>query len=147
MAGVRRPWRATTAEEREEAHRRRASARRRKYVLTGVVAVVVLALAGATCAAYAERHTTEVVVTDKERVCSGGDRTDCKYLVFTDGTTYRVQDSLLAGRLTSSDFYGRIKVCHRYRITYYGFRFGLTSSYPNLTEADDLGRAEGCETP
>ncbi len=117
----------------------------------GILAVMVVVLmvgAGATvCSGYTKEKTTSVVVTDKDRVCSGDSdgRTDCKYLLFTDGGTFRITDSLLVGRFTSSDFYGQIKRCHRYELTYYGFRFGLTSSYPNVKNARDLGRVEGCE--
>ncbi len=105
-----------------------------------VVAIIAIGLLG-TCAAYANTKTVEVTVLDKDRVCDR-DRSDCKYLVFTDKTTYRVTDYI--GRVTSSDAYGRIMVCHRYRFDTYGFRFGLTSSYPNIKEATDLGPVEGC---
>lgn len=119
-------------------------------IILVVIAVVVLAVL--VLPAYLRRETTETVVLSKERVCesstgTGNNRSggECKYLIFTEDGTFRVTDSIVAGRFTSSDAYGRIKVCHRYRLEHYGFRFGLTSSYPNLTEAEDLGKAEGCE--
>lgn len=108
-------------------------------------AVIIAIFVGAS---YLKHTTTTLVVTGKERVCSGSHGnggSSCKYLIYTDDTTYRVSDSIAAGRFNSSDFYGRIHVCHRYEITYYGIRFGLTSSYPNITKAVDLGKAEGCE--
>lgn len=116
-------------------------------VALAVLAVLGLAVGATVCSAYAKEKQATVMVTDKERVC-GSDadgRTTCKYLLFTDGGTYRVTDSVLVGRWTSSDFYGQVKRCHRYELTYYGFRFGPTSSYPNVKDAKDLGRVEGCE--
>lgn len=109
-----------------------------------VIAIIAIAILG-TCAAYANTKTEEVVVTGKERVCdrSSDGNQDCKYLVFTTTSTYRITDYI--GRLTSSDAYGRIIPCHRYRIDTYGFRFGLTSSYPNIKKAVDLGPVEGCQ--
>ncbi len=105
-----------------------------------LIAVVVLGGLG-VCTAYAQEKEHVVVVTDKDRVCDRGGQ-DCKYLVFTDKTTFRITDYI--GRVTSSDAFGRIIPCHRYRLRTYGFRNGFTSSYENIKEATDLGPAEGC---
>lgn len=112
-------------------------------IIVAIVAVVaVVALFG-----YLRRETTTTVVTGKEPVCNGaGSDRECKYLVFTESGTFEVTDSIVAARFTSSDVYGKIKVCHRYRLEHYGFRFGPSSVYPNITEAEDLGRADGCES-
>jgi len=122
--------------------------KRSTYATVAIAAMVIAALLLAISIgvkAYASPRTTVTTVTHKERVCSfsskGG---SCKYLVYTEETTFRVQDSILAWRWNSSDFYGKIKVCHRYRLTYYGIRFGLGSHYPNLTGAKDEGHVEGC---
>ena len=105
------------------------------------IAVVAIGLLG-YCAAYASEKEHTVVVTDKDRVCEGGQDGDCKYLIFTDKTTFRITDYI--GRVTSSDAYGRIIPCHRYHIRTYGIRLGFTSSYENIKEATDLGPVEGC---
>lgn len=103
---------------------------------------LLVVLIGAPASGYSRHHSAAVTVSDKERVCS---TRSCTYLVFTDRTTYRVSDSILfAHRVTSSDFYGQIKVCHRYQIVYYGWRVGLLSWYQNIISAQDLGSAVGC---
>lgn len=120
---------------------------RRQWQGFGVAIVILLALVfgGSYCYAYAHEREATVVVVDKDRICDrdSNGHADCKYVVYTDKTTYRITDYI--GRVTSSDAYGRIIVCHRYHITYYGFRNGFTSSYPNIKQADDLGKVEGCE--
>ncbi len=123
----------------------RPTTRKGKIEFGAVFLVLVLAFGGGgACWAYAHERTATVTVTGKERVCDRGTdgNQDCKYLVFTDKTTFRITDYI--GRVTSSDAYGRIKVCHRYFLRYYGFRFGLTSSYPNIKSADDRGLVPGC---
>lgn len=107
---------------------------------------------------YRERHSVETVITKTDRVCEGGDG-DCKYLVYTEDTTFAVIDSFLVDKRhitsvdgkvreydnrRSSDFYGALRECNRYRLTYYGWRSGFFSSYQNLVDAVDLGPAPGC---
>lgn len=112
-----------------------------------IAAGVILVLAVTLFASYIRTKTHTTLVTGKERVCDdnadGG--TDCKYLVYTERGTYELTDSLLAMRFNSSDLYGQIKVCHRYKIDGYGWRFGPTSMYPNIKDVEDLGRVDGCE--
>ena len=114
----------------------------------GIVVVVVLVVSAVVLggAYYQTKHDT-IVVTDKERVCSSDNNgnSNCKYLIFTDGTTYKMTDSIAIGRFNSSDAYGKVKRCHRYDISYYGWRFGFTSTNPNIKDMTDRGRVEGCE--
>jgi hypothetical protein len=131
-------------------------------VFLALVAVIGLALLIGVPAyrSFTARHTAEVVLTDKDRVCeTTSEGSECKYLVYTDKTTYQVIDSFVVDSRTitsvdgvvrefdnrkSSDFYGALRECHRYRLTYYGWRSGWFSSYENLTDAVDLGPAPGC---
>lgn len=115
-------------------------------VVIAVVAAIILCVM--IFGSYYDRQDTTVTVTGKERVCdsSGDSGTTCRYLIFTDETTFAVEDSIVIGRFDSSDFYGQIRVCHRYDITYYGWRQGFFSLYPNIEEMEDLGRVEGCES-
>jgi len=106
------------------------------------VLILVFAIAIPACSSYFKHRNVSVVVNDKERVCSGND--DCKYLVYTDKGTFRISDSLVIGRFKSSDTYGQIKRCHDYDLEVYGWRFGFTSSYPNIVEAVDRGRNPDC---
>lgn len=116
----------------------------RTGLLIGVVVAAILAPIALVVSSYTTRTTTEVVVFDKERVCESGGGA-CRYLVFTDDTTYRIGDSVLAGRFSSSDAYGQIRSCHRYELVHYGWRIGLLSMYPNIVSFDDLGPVDGCD--
>jgi hypothetical protein len=121
-----------------------------RLIIGAAVVIAVLIAVGvliAVATGYFDREMVTTTVLDKERVCDSdadGNAT-CQYLIFTENGTYRLTDSIFAGRFSSSDAYGRIKRCHRYEIESYGFRFGLTSTYPNITEVTDLGRDESCE--
>lgn len=117
-------------------------------IVAVIGAVIVIGLIVVVSSSYFARTTVTTVVQDKERVCdtnSEGNRS-CKYLVYTDDGTYKLTDSLVIGRFNTSDIYGRVKRCHTYEIESYGWRLGLTSSYPNITEMNDLGRKDGCES-
>lgn len=102
--------------------------------------ILILGIGIPACGSYTERHTTTTVVNSKERVCSDSTdgNSDCKYLVFTDAGTFSVEDSVILFRWNSSDVYGKIKEGHRYKITSYGWRFGCTSSYPNIEKVEEV---------
>jgi hypothetical protein len=60
-------------------------------VFLALVAVIGLALLIGVPAyrSFTARHTAEVVLTDKDRVCeTTSEGSECKYLVYTDKTTY-----------------------------------------------------------
>lgn len=83
--------------------------------------------------------TTEI--THKERVCSGsGDSHKCEYLIFTEAGTFKITDALFGTvRFNSSDLYGKVKVGATYEITYYGWRNGFFSMYPNIKSMEEVG--------
>lgn len=112
-----------------------------------VAIVVVLIGVAALWGSYVHRTTDTTTVTGKERVCSsnGDGGQDCKYLVYTERGTYMVADSFVAWRFNTSDVYGRIKPCHEYEITSFGWRLPAFSTYPNIDKLEDLGRVDGCE--
>lgn len=114
-----------------------------KAGIAGVVMVVVaLFVAIPACQSYTKRREVVAVVTDKERVCEsstdGTGSQTCRYLVYTDAGTFRLTDSILIGRFDTSDVYGRIRRDRRYRMTVYGWRFGCTSSYPNIDTIEQV---------
>jgi hypothetical protein len=104
------------------------------FVGAALVVALVFGVGVMGCSSYTKRHTVTTTVNDKERVCSNSNdgHQDCKYLVYTDDGTFAITDSLIIGRFDSSDIYGQVKRNRKYRITYYGWRFGCTSSYPNI---------------
>lgn len=117
-------------------------------MLWPIIAVLVFALAIGGIAigsGFGHHHTVTTTVQSKERVC-GGSKGGCKYLVFTEHGTFKITDSLFIGttRFNSSDVYGRIHTCDKYRIEYYGWRLPYFSTYPNIVTATDLGPVAGC---
>jgi hypothetical protein len=115
------------------------------WILAAIVVGVILLVSIPVASSYLHKRDVTVVVNDKERVCSSGNG-GCKYLVYTDHGTFKITDSLVIGRFTSSDAYGQIKRCHKYILRVYGWRVGLFSSYPNIVKATDEGRSAGCST-
>jgi hypothetical protein len=110
-------------------------------LLVLALALIVAAVVGiGPLKSYTKHKHSTITVNDKQRVCDSG-----RYLIYTDKNTYRVSDSILfAGRTTSSDFYGRLRVCDRYDITTYGWRIGVFNEYENIISATDLGHDAGC---
>lgn len=112
-----------------------------------IVGIILLVVAVAVGGGYFDRETISTTVFDKERVCDGDGNggTTCTYLIFTDDGTFAISDALVGHvRFNSSDVYGRVRPCHNYEITSYGWRLPLMSTYPNITEMRDLGKAENC---
>lgn len=127
-----------TIHESDEAAARRAKARHKRSIATVVAIAVIAALVGVAAASYAERRTVTATVTDKERVCESTDSgSDCKYLIFTDKGTFRIEDSLLIGRFDSSDLYGRVREDRTYRFEVYGWRIPFASKYPNVASTPE----------
>ena len=96
------------------------------------LALAVLAGGGIKLASsyYATHHRT-VVVCGKEAVAKDGGGHE--YRVYTDKGTFVMTDSFVAQRFSTADAYGRLQPNRTYDISYYGWRFGLTSSFPNIT--------------
>ncbi len=61
-----------------------------------------------------------------------------KYLVFADGETFEITDSILFGRFDSSDLYGRITAGRKYRVKVAGWRVQVLSMYRNILTADEV---------
>lgn len=59
---------------------------------------------------------------------------DSQALVFTDVTTFEVEDTWLFFRFDSHDFYGKIKKDCTYKIKAFGFRIPILSIYPNIVD-------------
>lgn len=110
-----------------------------------VILALILGFVAVTRAWKGTEHTTVAHVTDKERVCDGSTNgnSTCQYLVYTDRGTFKVTDSHMIGvfwRTNSSDVYGRIRKDHTYRFKLIGWRFGLTSTYPNIETATEVSQ-------
>lgn len=110
-----------------------------KWIAAIVGVIFVLSLVLPACTGYFTEKSATVTVNDKECVDHGDSDTGCTYLIFTDQGTFQVSDALFGTtRFNSSDLYGRIQKGKTYRITYYGWRFGFTSSYPNIKTIEEV---------
>lgn len=109
------------------------------------VSVVGLFVAGLGTSIVYQMSGSETVrskVTDKERIIvPNGDSSDSKYLVFTNSEVFENTDSLVRGKLRSSDIQGKLRIGCTYDFNVYGFRSGLLSSYRNITEVKHVPTA------
>jgi len=103
-----------------------------------IVLIIAISAVASPFVAYGTKRTVTAEVTRTERVCTGGAQVSCRYLVFTDGTTYENTDSLFFLKFNSSDIYGHIKTGHTYRLTISGFRVPLASMYPNIVSLEEV---------
>jgi len=78
----------------------------------------------------------DVVISKSERVCSGGEKTSCKYMVFTDKGTFKNTDSLYGAKWNSSDLHGMFKEGMKCKFTVIGWRAPLLSMYQNVIGAE-----------
>lgn len=108
-----------------------------RKLLNGVVALLVVALlVGTIGGRHLIRDSQEVVVKKTEQRCEQGSA--CRYLVFTDKGVFENVDSHLELKWNSSDLYGELVVGQKFRIDYYGVRFGFFSMYPNIVGLEKL---------
>ena len=90
---------------------------------------------------FATMDEVSATVTGKERVVSGsGESVSSKYLVFTDGETFKNTDSWLALKFSSSDLHGSLKDGDECQMRVTGLRIPFLSAYRNILEAS-------CQTP
>jgi hypothetical protein len=68
-------------------------------------------------------------VKEKSAVTNGNSHT---YLIFTDKTTYEIDDTLWKWRWNSSDVYGKMEVGKTYEADLQGVRWPFFSMYQNI---------------
>lgn len=78
---------------------------------------------------YTTVDTISVTVTDKERVTT---KEDSYYLVFSDGETFKNEDSLIQLKFSSSDLQGKLKRGKAYTCKVNWFRVPVLSMYRNI---------------
>jgi hypothetical protein len=108
--------------------------------LIGIVAVMMIAMICLSIASSFHSVPNQTfTITGKENVRSGD---GSKYLVYTDKTTYEVEDSWIWGRWNSSDVYGRLVIGKSYSATLQGYRIPFFSMYPNIIEPVEIKKEE-----
>ena len=93
----------------------------------------------------AEPTTERVTVVDKERQVSGNveDGIESKYIVFTDREVFENTDSMIRGKMNSSDVQAKLHVGCTYDVTAYGFRSNWLSIYRNISKVEHV-KTETC---
>lgn len=79
--------------------------------------------------------TTEVrteVIEHKERVCSGGQNSDCTWMIFTDMGEYTNSDSLFHLKFHSTTLHRELPLGEEATFVTYGWRVPFFSAYPNI---------------
>ena len=101
----------------------------------GVIALIVLVGCGKGIYAYTTTGSTVATIQGTEVKGSGsGKNFEQRYLVFTDQGVFEDTDSLWRLKWNSSDVYGYF-MAHKgkkVKISYYGWRVGFLSWYPNI---------------
>lgn len=107
-------------------------------MVASIIVIVLLVVAGAGAAVYAERgnQTTQTcTVTDKDRTTitprDGTSRSDSRIYTEQCGTM-QVADLLTQGQFDSADIYASIEVGHTYEITTVGWRIPFLSAFPTI---------------
>jgi hypothetical protein len=121
-------------------HRRYGSGFGLFGVFFAVIVLLIVVAIGVEIYAHTQTKTVTFRVQDKERVnkCDSDGKCDSYYLIFTNKGTYKNADSLWFFKFRSSDLYGNLQRGHTYTCKTYGFRIGLTSSYPNIISCEGV---------
>lgn len=106
--------------------------------IVGLAFVALLIAAGITFGIINSLHLetgATFTVSGKECVKKGESST---YLVFTDKTTYEIDDTWIHWRWDSSDVYGRIQQGKTYTADLQGYRIPFLSMYPNIINPKEV---------
>lgn len=101
------------------------------FSLIGIILFFLILIIGSCAVANHREYGQTFTVTGKENVKSGDSG---KYLVYTDKTTYEIEDSWIFWRWDSSDVYGKIEVGKTYSATLQGYRVPFLSMYQNIID-------------
>lgn len=112
-----------------------------KYIIIGCGGLFVLALLLTPAYnSYKTEHTITTTICSKESVNIDNGH---EYRVYTVDGTFAVKDHVVNGlRTRSADTYGRLQSNTTYEITYYGWRNGVFSLFPNILEATKVPEEE-----
>ncbi len=129
---------------------RRSTDDRGAAAVIGGAAILLVALVVAgiyITARLSSEKTITCTVTEKDRTTKitsdshGGSSSSSDARIYTeDCGTLQVADEVLKGVWTSADTYAAIKPGQRYEFRVIGWRNGFFSAFPNIIEANEVGR-------
>lgn len=106
-----------------------------KLWLVGTLAILIPGY----CIAYpwTTASTKIVKITEKTVKQIGGDD-EQSYLIGTDQGSFKIEDNWQHLQWSSFDLFSKLEKGQTYKISYYGWRFGWTSSFPILYAAEKV---------
>ena len=110
------------------------------YLKIGIISAIILFVLALFTLGIVINTTTSYktfTVTGKERVSDSNNR-NSKYLVYTNTTTFAVEDTWIYWRWNSSDFYGKIQIGKTYNAKVQGWRVPFFSWYQNIITLDEV---------
>jgi hypothetical protein len=105
------------------------------YILIIIFGVILIPMVTVSCVKNLSTSQVSFKVTGKERVA---ENKSGKYLVFTDKTTFSIEDTWIHWRWDSSDFYGKIQIGKTYEAKVQGWRVPFMSWYQNLITVTEV---------
>jgi hypothetical protein len=142
MASARNPRRYSRDPFALDSGFARRYARRRRVIKTSFVLLPLVFIVGLVVFFAAYKSTIKEVtftVQSKESVTvPTGDTVKNQYRVYTDHGVYVVEDTWIFFNFRAADRYAKLLPGHKYTCKQAGWRFGFTSSFPNLIECDEV---------
>lgn len=114
------------------------------FIIGAFATVAVVGIGGSAAYTYGTEGSTQITVTDKERIVeTDGETTTSKYLVFgrdahNNTQVFENTDSLLRGKFNSSTIQGQLVQGCTYEVDHFGWRSGFFSMYPNIYDAREI---------
>lgn len=109
-----------------------------KAPLAGLVVflIILVGIVVFNVARVSSQGTETCTVESKERTVRVTDGNSSQQkLVYTDCGVFEVADTIIFGKFNSADTYGSLQEGETYKLSYYGWRNGFFSMFPNITEA------------
>lgn len=95
-----------------------------------------------TLPAQLTHHERTITVDSKDRVCSHGKGSRCKYMIYAvDGSVYENTDELVWGwrwKMDSANMQAKLHVGKTYHVRTTGFRIPFFSAFENIIYADEV---------
>jgi len=109
-------------------------------IIIGVISLLVVIGIGVLIVDYNTSETKVCTITNKDRTTKYRDgQSESDMRVYTkDCGVFKVADAVLKGQFRSADLYNQIEIGHKYNLKFHGWRIGITSSFPNITEAIEV---------
>ena len=97
--------------------------------IAGIVATLLAAFPATWAQTHYNERTISCHVTGKDRAAKDGGMR-----IYTSCGVFQNTDSILRGKNTSADVYGRVQVGKTQTFRVVGWRFGFTSDFPNVLD-------------